>query len=427
MSLPPPVPLARSVSDKATAYAAIALALVGVAFATRQPQYVALAAPFAVAVLLGLALARPPAVSLSVHASRDRVLEGEDIELTVVVRSDIAIGRLEVILPTGQELSYGEAVPHPFALAVPADRPVAITLPATARQWGVLAIGGGVLRVRGPLGLTTFEGGCAPTGAVKVFPDEDTLRHLARPTQTTLVAGELTSAVKAEGFDYADVRAYRGGDPVRTVNWRATARAGELRVNDRHPERSTDVVLLLDSFSPLALPAAVRACVSMARAYLGQRDRVGVISLGGELRWLTLGLGERQLYRIVEALIESAATYSYAWQLLDRVPRKALPPNALLIAVSPLTDRRSIAAVLDRATSGAQTAVVHVSLEPYVPAGETDASRLGYLLWHHEVGRLADRLRSRGVAVVEWREGSALDAVLEEVAAFQRFARHRAG
>ena len=36
---------------------------------------------------------------------------------------------------------------------------------------------------------------------------------------------------------------------MRQVNWRATARRGSLQVEtDRHPERSSDVVLLLDTF-----------------------------------------------------------------------------------------------------------------------------------------------------------------------------------
>jgi uncharacterized protein (DUF58 family) len=165
----------------------------------------------------------------------------------------------------------------------------------------------------------------------------------------------------------------------------------------------------------------------LARAYLRQRDRVAVVSFGGSLRWLRLGLGERQLYRIADALIESAAVYSYAWKALDVVPPQALPRGAMLVALSPLTDRRTVAALLDRAARGTEVAIVQVSLEPYAPPGPSATAQLGHVLWRREIERDADRIRARGVAVVPWREDEPLDAAFEEVAAFQRFARHHVG
>ena len=63
------------------------------------------------------------------------------------------------------------------------------------------------------------------------------------------------------------------GDRLRSINWRASARRGELIVNDRHPERNTDVILFLDSFAEArtaraesTLDRAVRAAATLARA-----------------------------------------------------------------------------------------------------------------------------------------------------------------
>jgi uncharacterized protein (DUF58 family) len=145
------------------------------------------------------------------------------------------------------------------------------------------------------------------------------------------------------------------------------------------------------------------------------------------LRWLRLGFGQRQLYRIIDALIESAALFSHAWKALDHLPPQALPTNAILVAVSPLTDRRTVTALLDRAARGTEVAVVQVSLEPYATGSRTVAERLGHAMWRLEAQRTADRLRERGIPVVPWQEDRPLDATLEEVAAFQRYARHRVG
>jgi uncharacterized protein (DUF58 family) len=417
----------QTFSSKVTAYAVVAALLIGAALAVRQPQLVALASPFAVALVVSLLLTRRLDVTVTVDVDVDRAMEGDELVMTATVFTNVAVERLELMWPLPDGLAYGDDVVMPHAVRTAAGTPRELRYPFRAERWGVYQIGGVVVRARGPLGLTTTERRFPPSHVLRVYPVTEALRRLARPVEATLTVGTLLSRHKGDGFDFADLRSFVPGDRVRNVNWRATARRGELRVNERHPERSTDVVVLVDAFDNLALPVAVRAAVSLAAAYLRQRDRVAVVSFGGTLHWLQLGLGDRQLYRIIDALIESATFYSYAWKGLDVVPRQALPANAMLVAVSPLTDRRTIVALLDRAARGTDVAVVQVSLEPYAAPGTSDTERLGYLMWQHEVDRVADRLRERGIPVVPWRAGEPLDATLEEVAAFQRYTRHRVG
>ena len=437
-----------TVSTKVTAYAVMAVGMLGAALVARQPQLVALGAPFAVALLAGLVLLRRPAFTVTTEVTEDRIAEGDDLALVVTLTSDVPLGRVELVWPLPPGLHHdpdGTTAPtsahipaHARAHAMPQTMPHAVRLPRAGEprelrypvrteRWGVYRLGGGVVRVRGPLGLATFELAVAPAHVVRVYPATETLRHLARPVETTLTVGTLLARHRGDGFEHADIRAFVPGDRVRNVNWRATARRGELRVNDHHPERSTDVVVLVDAFGGPALTPGVRAAVSLAAAYLRERDRVGVVSFGGMLRWLRLGFGQRQLYRIVDALIESTSFYSHAWKALDHLPPQALPANAILVAVTPLTDRRTVTALLDRAARGTEVAVVQVSLEPYAAQSTSAADRLGRAMWRLEAQRTADRIRERGVPVVTWDEHEPLDGSMEEVAAFQRFARHRVG
>ena len=100
--------------------------------------------------------------------------------------------------------------------------------------------------------------------------------------------------MSGEGIEFAELREFRAGECVRRVNWRASARRGRLLVSDRLPERSSDVVLFLDSLTEAAteeestLDLAVRAVAGLVGAYLRQRDRVGLLSFGGELEWVLL-------------------------------------------------------------------------------------------------------------------------------------------
>jgi uncharacterized protein (DUF58 family) len=48
-------------------------------------------------------------------------------------------------------------------------------------------------------------------------------------------------------------------------------------------------------------------------------------------------------------------------------------------------------------------------------------------MWRLEREELRDRLRDRGVPVVSWDTEQPVASVIEEVAAFQRYARHRTG
>ena len=59
--------------------------------------------------------------------------------------------------------------------------------------------------------------------------------------------------------------------------------------------------------------------------------------------------------------------------------------------------------------------------------GPTPADRLAYAAWLLELEENRDRFRDRGVPIVAWDVREPLAPVVEEVAAFQRYARHRTG
>ena len=59
-----------------------------------RPEPVALAAPFVLAVALGLALARRPDLDVQVWVDRERVVEGEEVELVVTVRARLAVAQI---------------------------------------------------------------------------------------------------------------------------------------------------------------------------------------------------------------------------------------------------------------------------------------------------------------------------------------------
>jgi uncharacterized protein (DUF58 family) len=171
------------------------------------------------------------------------------------------------------------------------------------------------------------------------------------------------------------------------------------------------------------LDLTVRAATSLAHRYLQRKDRVGLISFGGFLSWLLPASGTRQLYRMVDSLLQMDIVLSYAARGVDVLPPRSLPPKALVIALSPLLDPRAAKALLDLRARGFDLVVVEVSPVPFVDPGSGELELLSYRLWRLSREALRARYQQADVPVVEWLDGVPLNVPLEEVAAFRRYAR----
>jgi uncharacterized protein (DUF58 family) len=268
-----------------------------------------------------------------------------------------------------------------------------------------------------------------PSLPLKVYPHAETLRALLRPQETQLSAGNQVARVRGEGIEFADLRPFTPGDRPRRINWRASARRGALWVNEAHPERNADVVLFLDTFAearrtgPGTLDLAVGAAGSLAQRYLLHKDRVGLVSFGGVLNWLLPATGVVQLYRVVDALLDTEIVLNYSWKDLDVIPARTLPPRALVVALTPLIDKRTVAALLDLRRRGFDLAIVEIDPAPFVEPGEDELERLAFRIWHLRREALRSEYERVGVPVVPWRDGESLQAALEEVRSFRRGAR----
>jgi uncharacterized protein (DUF58 family) len=419
----------RYASPKLAAYAALSSVGLLSSLVLARPELVALTAPFLLALAVGLALATRPALDVSVHLDSGRALEGDEVAAHVVLSSATPVDRLDFYLrlPSGLELADGS---NPVALRLGRGERRELDFTVRAARWGGHVLGPAYVRARDPLGFLVWETTAATRPELRVFPREDVLRRVLQPRETQVFAGNEVSRRKGEGIEFADIRPWTAGDPLKRVNWRASARRDELWVNESHPERNTDVILFVDSFAEArhegvgTLDLAARATATLVDAYIRRRDRVGLISFGGILRWLVPGSGLVQFYRIVDALLDTQIVLSYYWKEIDVIPRRTLPPKALVIALSPLLDRRSVGALLDLRARGYDLAVIDVSPVPFTPRPRGGLDAVAYDIWTLRRDALRHRLQRAGVAVVEWRDETPLQGVLEEVRAFRRYARH---
>jgi uncharacterized protein (DUF58 family) len=420
--------LTRRAAPKLGAYTALASVGLFAALVLGRPELVALTAPFLLALGVGLALATAPRFTAEVDAP-ERAVEGDELTVRITLTAETPVERLDVYLRIPDGLEPPEDAPRATAVHLRRGERRELELELEARRWGVQALGPLYLRARDRVGLLVAEGAVQRPPQVRVYPRADTLRRILQPRDTQVFSGSEVSRRKGEGIEFADLRPWAPGDPLKRINWRASARRGDVWVNESHPERNADVILFVDSFEEArqsdagTLDLAVRATAALADAYIARRDRVGLVSFGGILRWLTPGMGRVQLYRIVDALIDTEVVLSYYWTEIEVIPRRTLTPHALVIALSPLLDRRSVGALLDLRARGYDLAVVDVSPLPFTQRPSRGLDSVAYDIWMLRRDAVRHRLRRAGVAVAEWQDGTPLDAVLEEVRSFRRYAR----
>ena len=418
----------RTATPKLGAYAALTGIGLVTALVLGRPELVALAAPFAVVLLFGLSLERTPRVdALFELLVAERALQGETVEAELELRSDRDAGHVQVLLDLPNGL-VAES-PNPQLLRLEANVRRRSSSRSTAATGARTCRGDFVLREQDSFGLLVHETTIARRQPLKVYPRAEELRRLLRPMETQAFAGNQVPRARGEGIEFADLRPFVPGDRIRRINWRATARRGEPWVTETHPDRNSDVVIFLDTFLEArsedegTLDRAVGAAASLVEHYLGEKDRVGFVAFGGVTNWLTASSGIVQVYRVLDSLLDAEIFMSYAWKDIDLIPVRALPPHALVIALSPLLDERAVRSLLDLRARGYDLTVIEVSPVPFASPGRSELDRLAHRLWLLRREALRSRYLRLGVPVVEWRDDVSLQVALEEVRRFKRHAR----
>lgn len=406
-----------TVSSKLGAYAALGAAGLLAALAWGRPEAAVLGLPFIVAVLAGLALVDRPVLAASVAVDHDRLLEGDDVHLAVTVRSTTDVEWLQVAWPVLPGLAAAGAT-DVLGVRLVAGVPATVETVLTSKRWGVVPLPRPLLRAHDGLGFFRFDGSVDAGRILRIYPRPETLRRALAAAETQIFSGNEVSRFHGDGIEFSDIRPYAAGDRPRHINWRLSTRTGQLHINQMHPERNTDVVIFLDLFSDVrsggegTLDYAVRAAASLAEHYLSRRDRVGVIGFGGVLRWLMPAMGSTQIYRIVDALIDSEVVLSHFWRGIEVIPPGTLPPKSLVVALTTLIDARAVDALVDLRARGFDLAVVEIIAERFAVPGTHDAAQLAHRIWH--LDRAATRLRYRrlGVPIVQWKPGEQLGPAL---------------
>ncbi len=293
------------------------------------------------------------------------------------------------------------------------DEPIVTTVPPPRIRWS------------DPLGLVERAVDLdAPTLVVERYPPE--LIHLGavRLERTIAAPGETRSHRIGSSGEFFGIRSATPTEPPRRINWRASARAGQLLANEFELDRTGDLLILIDA-RPSALGRAVdaqllglslAAATGVAEAFLREKARVGIGVFGEFLDAVPLSSGRTQRLRVRRALVRARLTSSPGPAERCAVAvRRHFPPGVTTLLFSSLGDEESDYLVTYLRRRGYPTLVVSPSPLPL-------QSRAGGLPADEEalVQRISKLVRRARLAhvwqyapVVDWDEYWSLGGLVD--------------
>ncbi len=325
----------------------LAATFVSLAFASLsldQQWYVASAYAFGLwaAAFVGMYRQRPHARLRATHAGRIGAGETLAVEITVEALGRRGIGW--TVLPDRLPPAVDSVPPEGIGLAVLASGETAhVKLGLLCRRRGAYRLRGFRVETAYPLGLMMAQQVFPGTESLLVYPQFAPLARLEVPASRRYQPGEVALASHlGDSLEFIGNRDYREGDPIRSIDWRATARLSRPVVREYREEYMLRAAVILDTHAPppapgLPPPPAFERAVSTAAAvsdYMARSEYlVDLFAAGPDLHRLTTGHGTAFLDDILDLLACVDASDAEDFETLEQALLEFLSQITLVVCV----------------------------------------------------------------------------------------------
>lgn len=142
-------------------------------------------------------------------------------------------------------------------------------------------------------------------------------------------------------YEFEQIKNYVRGDDFRSINWKATGRAGSLMVNQYEDERAQQIYCVIDKSRVMRMPFnglslmdyAINTGLVISNIALKKHDRAGLITFSDKLGTILKADSQpAQLNKILQALYKEKERLVEAnYELLYYVARKLINGRSLFV------------------------------------------------------------------------------------------------
>ncbi|MDR1806678.1 MAG: DUF58 domain-containing protein [Propionibacteriaceae bacterium] len=152
------------------------------------------------------------------------------------------------------------------------------------------------IRSFGPWRLGARQRHVRLDGTLRVLPEFRSRVHLPyRLARLREMDGQAAVHVRGQGTEFDSLREYQVGDDVRSIDWRASARAQKTMIRTWRPERDRHILLVLDTArwaagrlgggdTQVRLDAGIETCLLMGALGAASGDRLSLLAVDREVR-----------------------------------------------------------------------------------------------------------------------------------------------
>jgi uncharacterized protein (DUF58 family) len=169
----------------------------------------------------------------------------------------------------------------------------------------------------------------------------------------SLSYGADRSPFIGSGIEYVQSRLYQWGDPVRTVDWRVTARTGKIHIKEYEAPKRLPCYILFDSSASMTVSStarskyavAVHIAGGLALACLDRLSPVGLFTVGDRDLRVQPSLSKQRVMQWLDKLRRFRYDESTSLERKTRELITSLKARSLVLILSDFHERGALSAV----------------------------------------------------------------------------------
>jgi uncharacterized protein (DUF58 family) len=174
-----------------------------------------------------------------------------------------------------------------------ANKDILLSYTIRPTERGNYEFGNIILYMQSALGLVSRRVTSTASKTVSVYPSYLQLRNYQLNAQGSVLNEKGSKSMRKLGhsMEFEQIKEYVTGDDFRSVNWKATARKGNLMVNNYTDEKSQQVYCIIDKGRLMKMPFngltlldyAINSTLVLSHVCLQKQDKIGLITFANKM------------------------------------------------------------------------------------------------------------------------------------------------